>query len=80
MVGPAPAAPPPHAAAPAAVAHYGVDIGSAVSIQVLRAHWLGIRSAHAQLFEGLTPVVKLHEVPHTGRVELRLVVGPLAKT
>lgn len=90
---PAPVAPAPHVAAPAPnpaaldpnaespaalVPQYGVDIGSAVSIQVLRAHWLGIRSAHAQLFDGLMPVVMLREVPHTGRVELRLVVGPLA--
>lgn len=73
------AVPPPRAESPVALApQYGVDIGSAVSIQVLRAHWLGIRSAHAQLLEGLMPVVMLREVPHTGRVELRLVVGPLA--
>lgn len=73
------AAPAPYAESPALLApQYAVDIGSAVSIQVLRAHWLGIRSAHAQLFEGLMPVVMLREVPHTGRVELRLVLGPLA--
>jgi hypothetical protein len=81
VAAPAPnaAAPDPHAEPPAALApQYGVDIGSAVSIQVLRAHWLGVRSAHAQLFDGLMPVVMLREVPHTGRVELRLVVGPLA--
>jgi len=82
---PHPAAPAPNAAAPARIEApaapappYGVDIGSAVSIQVLRARWLGIRSAHAQLFDGLMPVVMLREVPQTGRVELRLVVGPLA--
>jgi len=73
------AAPPPRAESPAVpTPQYGVDIGSAVSIQVLRARWLGIRSAHAQLFDGLMPVVMLREVPQTGRVELRLVVGPLA--
>lgn len=75
------AAPAPHAESPAPAPpppQYGVDIGSAVSIQVLRARWLGIRSAHAQLFDGLMPVVMLREVPQTGRVELRLVVGPLA--
>lgn len=72
-------APAPYAESPAPLApQYGVDIGSAVSIQVLRAHWLGIRSAHAQLFDGLMPVVMLREVPHTGRVELQLVLGPLA--
>jgi hypothetical protein len=57
---------------------YGVDIGSALSIQTLRARWLGIRSAHPQLFEGLAPTVMLRDIPHSNRVELRLVVGPLA--
>ncbi len=59
---------------------YGVDIGSALSIEVLRARWLGIRSAHARLFDGLTPTAVLHEFPHSSRVELRLVVGPLASS
>lgn len=68
------------AAAPARTAplQYGVDVGSALSIEVLRARWLGIRSAHAQLFEGLTPTATLREIPKSKRVELRLVVGPLA--
>jgi hypothetical protein len=74
---PVPAAAPPRAASPAATLKYGVDIGNAVSIEVLRARWLGIRSAHSKLFEGLIPVVMLRGVPHTGRIELRLVVGPL---
>lgn len=79
----APASPvtPPAAktASPEAVpSAYGVDIGSALSIQVLRARWLGIRSAHPQLFEGLTPTVMLRETPSSKRIELRLVVGPLA--
>ena len=57
---------------------YGVDIGSALSIQALRARWLGMRSAHPQLFDGLTPTVMLREIPRSKRIELRLVVGPLA--
>src|SRR5580692_3956701 len=50
---------PPVPSTPAAIAavlapalplpmEYGVDIGSAVSIQALRARWAGIRSAHPQ--------------------------------
>ena len=57
---------------------YAVDIGSAVSIQALRARWAGIRSAHPQLFEGLAPTISLSEMPPSHRPELRLVVGPLA--
>ncbi len=80
---------PPVPATPAAIAavvapamslpmEYGVDIGSAVSIQALRARWAGIRSAHPQLFEGLAPTISLSELPPSNRPELRLVVGPLA--
>jgi hypothetical protein len=57
---------------------YGVDIGSAVSIQALRARWAGIRSAHPQLFNGLAPTISLSEMPPSHRPELRLVLGPLA--
>src|SRR5580700_2279673 len=56
---------------------YGVDIGSAVSIQALRARCAGIRSAHPQLFNGLAPTISLSERPPSNRPELRLVVGPL---
>jgi hypothetical protein len=80
---------PPVPATPAAIAavvapalplpmEYGVDIGSAVSIQALRARWAGIRSAHPQLFDGLAPTISLSELPPSNRPELRLVVGPLA--
>ena len=80
---------PPVPATPAAIAavvapalplpmEYAVDIGSAVSIQALRARWAGIRSAHPQLFEGLAPTVSLSETPQSNRPELRLVLGPIA--
>jgi len=57
---------------------YGADIGTAVSIQALRARWAGIRSAHPQLFGGLVPTVSLSEQPPSSHPELRLVVGPFA--
>ena len=57
---------------------YGVDIGSAVSIPTLRARWAEIRSAHPQLLGGLRPVVVLTQPSRSNRLELRLVVGPLA--
>jgi hypothetical protein len=70
-----PTAPAPAAAAPAG--QYAVDIGSAPTLQMLRARWVGLRSAHPQLFQGLTPSVTLHEAPQSRRVDLRLVAGPL---
>ena len=80
---------PPVPATPAAIAavmapalplpmEYGVDIGSAVSIQALRARWAGIRSAHPQLFDGLAPTIALGGTQQSNRPELRLVIGPLA--
>lgn len=56
---------------------YAVDIGSAVSIQALRARWTEIRTAHPQLFQGLTATVITRGSPQSGRSELRLVLGPL---
>ena len=57
---------------------YGVDIGSGLTIEALRARWLAIRSAHPQLFADLQPLVSVKEVPRANRIELRLVAGPLA--
>lgn len=72
---------PGEAANPAAAPTlYGVDVGGALSIEVLRARWLGVRSAHRRLFEGLTPTVLLRQLPKTSCVELRLVVGPFASS
>ena len=57
---------------------YGIDIGSASSIQALRARWAGMRSAHRDLFHGLVPTVTLRETSRLNNPELRLVIGPLS--
>ncbi len=75
---PADAQPQPDAAAAPANAAYGAEIGSAASIRALHARWAGIRSAHLQILDGLTPVVALRENPRSHKTELRLVVGPFA--
>jgi hypothetical protein len=59
---------------------YGVDIGTAVSVQALRVRWAEIRAAHPQLFQGLTATVITRGIPQSDRSELRLVVGPLANS
>jgi hypothetical protein len=56
---------------------YAIDIGSALNIQALRARWMGIHSAHPDLFDGLQAVATLKELPRSNKDELRLVVGPL---
>ena len=66
--------------APTTPASYGVDVGGALSIDVLRARWLGIRSAHRRLFQGLIPTVVLRQTGKANRADLRLVVGPLASS
>jgi hypothetical protein len=56
---------------------YGVDIGSAVSVQASRARWAQIRAAYPHLFQGLTATVTSREISQSDRTELRLVLGPL---
>jgi len=56
---------------------FGVELGSAASVDVLRASWLSIRGANEALFDGLRPVVSTREGSKGGTSELRLVVGPL---
>ncbi len=58
---------------------YGVDVGSGSTIAELRTRWVAIRNAHPQLFVGLEPIVSVKEAPRGTRLELRLVVGPLAE-
>ncbi len=80
---PSPVAAGAHPAPPAApkATEYGVDIGSARSMKVLHERWVGVRSAHPQLFAGLRPFLTSSEPeppPQLKRVEpRRLVVGPL---
>ncbi len=49
------------AAAPAPSPAYGADIGNGASIKALRARWAEMRAAHAEIFDGLQPVVKMRD-------------------
>ncbi len=66
-----PAEPPP--------TQYGVDIGSGLTLQALRARWQTLRAAHPALLEGMQPIASIKETPHGSKIELRLVVGPLSQ-
>jgi hypothetical protein len=68
----APAQPPPPP-------QYGVDIGSGLTLQALRARWQTLRAAHPALLDGMQPIASIKETPHGGKIELRLVVGPLSQ-
>ena len=57
---------------------FGVDLGSAASVEGLRALWATVRGSNEALFEGLRPVVAIREGAKPGAVELRLVAGPLS--
>jgi hypothetical protein len=54
---------------------YGAEIGNAVSMKILIARWVELRSAHPGVFENLKPVAAVKDNPRTNRVELRLVVS-----
>ncbi len=56
---------------------FGVDIGSGLNLQALRMRWAAIRTAHPQFFEGMDPIISVREVPHSNRIELRLIAGPI---
>jgi hypothetical protein len=57
---------------------FGIDLGSAATVEGLRNLWTSVKGTHAPLVEGLRPVVAVRDGRKPGMVELRLVVGPLA--
>jgi hypothetical protein len=67
----------PAAAEPLKI-EFGVDVGGAVNFDGLRVLWISTKGNHADLLEGLHPVVAVRENSRTKNAELRLVVGPLA--
>ena len=71
--------PPDRVSAPSPVPPaYGADIGTARSRKALQARWMALRAAYGQVLDGLRPVVTVRDNPRSNRIELRLVVGPLA--
>jgi hypothetical protein len=57
---------------------HGIDLGSATSIEGLRALWKKIQQSRTSpLLADLKPVVSVHDAAQPGSVELRLVAGPV---
>jgi hypothetical protein len=57
---------------------FGIDLGTAATVDGLRNLWGSLKGTQAPLLEGLHPVVVVHDGAKPGLVELRLVAGPLA--
>ena len=61
----------------ASKAEFGLDLGSASTVEALRTAWAAALRRHGMLLEGLHPVVQTRERPRPGAVELRLIAGPI---
>lgn len=61
---------------PVAKTEFGVDLGTASSIEGLRALWRGVQSSNRKLMAPLRPVIAIKERSGLG-MQLRLVAGPL---
>jgi len=62
---------------PVAHTEFGVDLGSASSINGLRALWRGILKSDAKEVASLRPIIVLKERTNGLGMQLRLVAGPL---
>ena len=58
-------------------AEFGLDLGSASTVEALRTAWAVALRRHGVLLEGLHPVVQTRERPRPGGPELRLIAGPI---
>jgi hypothetical protein len=55
----------------------GIDLGAAASVEGLRGLWTRLRDSQTPLLADLRPLISVKE-SRPGRVELRLVAGPVA--
>jgi hypothetical protein len=60
------------------VTDFGIDLGSANSVNGLRTLWSTLKGKYPQLLNNMWPVMAVRDRPkQPGTVELRLVAGPL---
>jgi hypothetical protein len=71
----APAAPP---AGTVSKTEFGIDLGSAPSVEALRTAWNAALKRHGSLLQGLHPAVQTRERPKPAPTEYRLIAGPIA--
>ncbi len=66
------------ASQPAQRTDFGVDIGTANSVEGLRALWRGALAAQGPIIGGLQPIIVVKERTDGFGLQLRLVAGPIA--
>ena len=57
---------------------FGIDLGSAPSVEALRTAWNAAMKRHAALLQGLHPAVQTRERAKPAATEYRLIAGPIA--
>jgi hypothetical protein len=57
---------------------FGIDLGSASTVEALRTAWTLALRRHAVLLQGLRPLVQTRERPRAAGAEFRLIAGPIA--
>jgi hypothetical protein len=57
---------------------FGIDLGSASTVEALRTAWTAALRRHAVLLQGLRPLVQMRERPRAAGTEFRLIAGPIA--
>jgi hypothetical protein len=60
-----------------AQADFGIDLGSANSVNGLRALWRGLVKSHKSQLDGLRPLIAVHERKSGLGLQLRLIAGPI---
>jgi hypothetical protein len=69
--------PPQPPVANASKTEFGLDLGSASTVEALRTAWSIALRKHATLLEGLHPLVQTRDRPRPGGMDFRLIAGPL---
>jgi hypothetical protein len=57
---------------------FAIDLGTATTVNTLRAHWGSVRAAHPAILEGMRPLVSVRPSSRPGFTEFHLVAGPIA--
>lgn len=57
---------------------FGIDLGGGANFGAMHGLWSSARSKHANLLDGLRPLISIRESTKPGKLELRLVAGPVA--